>query len=98
MTPQVSCQEGACMQIIRKGTLEMLRQIYPVGTIVCLDQMEGESQMASGMKGKVLYVDDAGQIQVEWDNGSGLALIPGVDRFHKISKPQKKKNREEPSR
>ena len=76
----------------------MLRQIYPVGTIVCLDQMEGESQMASGMKGKVLYVDDAGQIQVQWENGSGLALIPGVDQFHKVSDPANKKKQEGPSR
>ena len=86
------------MHTVNKRQLELLRERYPQGTTVCLDAMVGERQMESGMKGKVSFVDDAGQIQVEWDNGSGLALIPGVDRFHKISEPQKKKNRGEPSR
>ena len=80
------------MHTISKEKLEMLRKSYPAGTKVCLDQMEGESRMASGLKGEVLYVDDIGQIQVQWENGSGLALIPGVDGFHKISHTEKKKH------
>lgn len=86
------------MHTVSRGKLEMLRERYPAGTPVCLDQMEGENQMASGLKGKVIYVDDAGQLHVQWENGSGLALIPGVDKFHKISNPEKKKEKGEPSR
>ncbi len=86
------------MPAVSKNKLEMLRKRYPGGTMVCLDAMEGEEQMASGLKGRVICVDDAGQIQVQWENGSGLALIPGVDQFHKVSEPVRKKNQEGPSR
>ena len=37
--------------------------------------------MPPGLKGKVDMVDDAGQIHVNWENGSSLALVPGVDSF-----------------
>ena len=96
------------MQTISKEKLEMLRKRYPAGTKVCLDAMEGEHQMESGLKGTVTYVDDIGQLLVQWENGSSLSLIPGVDRFHKISGSEKKavqdhsrdpiRRKEEPSR
>ena len=36
-----------------------------------------------GDGGKVLYVDDAGSIHVQWDRGSSLAVIYGVDMLRK---------------
>ena len=39
--------------------------------------------------GTVVYVDDMGQLGVEWDNGSALSLIPGEDSFSKVSEPEK---------
>ena len=80
------------MHIVGEKQLELLRKRYPAGTFVCLDAMEGEGRMTSGLKGKVLYVDDAGQIHVQWENGSGLALIPGVDQFHEIRVPEKERS------
>lgn len=71
--------------------IEMLRKRYPEGTLVCLDHMEKEHQMKPGLKGKVAYVDDAGQIHVKWENGSSLALIPGIDSFHKMEGKTKKR-------
>lgn len=38
------------------------------------------------------YVDDMGQIGVNWDNGSGLSLVPGEDTFSKVSEPEKAKS------
>lgn len=38
----------------------------------------------AGATGTVVAVNDDprfGQIEVEWDNGRTLALVPGVDRF-----------------
>ncbi|MEF9939140.1 MAG: DUF4314 domain-containing protein [Clostridium sp.] len=78
--------------------VEMLRKRYPKGTPVCLDSMDGESQMSAGLKGEVLFVDDAGQIHVGWENGSFLALVPQVDRFHTAAPPEKKHEKGEPSR
>ncbi len=86
------------MHTMSKKQLQLLKERYPEGTEVCLDHMEGESRMSAGLKGKVFCVDDAGQIHVHWENGSGLALVPGVDQFHKIGKPEKKKEKEEQSR
>ena len=47
----------------------------------------GEHQMPSGMEGKVIGVDDIGQIHVEWENGSTLALNVEEDDFTVV--PQK---------
>ena len=54
-----------------------MRRRYPPGTEVTLNSMEGESHMPPGLKGKVDMVDDAGQIHVNWENGSSLALGSG---------------------
>ena len=35
-------------------------------------------------KSKVLFVDDAGQTHIHWQNNSTLACIHGIDRFRKI--------------
>lgn len=64
--------------------IERLKERYPKGTKVVLHEMEGEPQMPEGLEGKVILVDDAGQLHVKWSNGSGLALIPGVDSFEVI--------------
>ena len=60
--------------MLRREQIERLKERYPAGTVVRLGQMEGEHQMPSGMEGKVIGVDDIGQIHVEWENGSTLAL------------------------
>jgi hypothetical protein len=37
--------------------------------------------------------DDAGQLHMKWDNGCTLALVPGVDSFARINKPEKEKKK-----
>ena len=68
--------------------LESMRKRYPPGTEVTLNSMEKESQIPPGLKGTVDMVDDTGQIHVSWENGSSLALIPGVDSFHITDLPR----------
>jgi len=54
--------------------VRLLKLAYTKGTRVRLYNMVGEPQMPYGLEGTVYYVDDAGQIHVNWNNGSSLAL------------------------
>lgn len=52
-----------------------------LGKTVELISMDDSQAPPQGTRGKVVFVDDAGQVHVKWENGSSLALIPGVDKF-----------------
>lgn len=58
-----------------------IKNNYPEGTEVMCLVMSDKHPVPSGTIGKVTHVDDAGQIHVNWNNGSTLALIPEVDTF-----------------
>lgn len=65
---------------MRKDTIEMLRQKYPVGLRVELTHMDDPySRLTHGCKGTVMGVDDMGTIHVRWDCGSSLGVVYGVD-------------------
>ena len=76
-----------------KETINRLRQEYPPGTRIVLESMNDPHAPPPGTKGTVVYVDDMGQIGMNWDNGSCLSLMPGLDSFSKDSQPQKKRSR-----
>lgn len=48
--------------------------------ITCLN-MNDVNAVPSGTEGVIRKIDDIGQIHVNWDNGSQLALVPGVDDY-----------------
>jgi hypothetical protein len=60
------------------------------GKRVRLIFMRDESSVKSGDEGTVRYEDDMGQIHVDWDSGSTLAIIPEVDEFEWIGESIKK--------
>ena len=62
----------------------MLREKYPKVTRVVLLEMDDPQAPPIGTKGTVRHVDDAAGIGVNWDNGSTLSAIYGVDRIRKI--------------
>ena len=64
--------------------IKRIKEQYPAGTKVELISMDDTQAPPPGTKGTVECVDDAGQVHVRWETGSGLALIPGVDSFKKI--------------
>ena len=72
------------MMQIRPEVLAKLREDFPPGTKVVLDEMNDPYRdMPTGMTGEVLFVDDTGACHIAWSNGSTLACLHGIDRFHK---------------
>ena len=72
------------MQFPSKETVEQYRREYPVGCRVELVSMDDFQAPPIGACGTVQGVDDAGNLLVRWDNGSGLNVILGVDLVRKI--------------
>lgn len=54
---------------------------YLPGLRLRMIKMEDKQPVPPGTVGTVKYVDDAGSIHMNWDNGSGLAIVPEVDDF-----------------
>jgi len=48
--------------------------------VMCI-KMDGETSVKYGDFGIIQSIDDIGQIHTKWENGSSLALIPGVDQY-----------------
>jgi len=61
------------------------------GKKIMLIHMEGESSMPFDLLGTIQDEDDAGQIHVNWDNGSHLALIPGIDEYKILTEKETRK-------
>ena len=62
-------------------TLEVMREDYKPGTRVELVRMDDPMAPKPGTRGTVTFVDDAGDVHCNWDNGSSLALIYNHDSF-----------------
>jgi hypothetical protein len=71
-----------------KAAVERLRKQYPQGTRIELVQMDDPySSLRPGDRGTVDFIDDTGTVFCRWDNGSGLGLVYGADRFKKTDEP-----------
>jgi len=70
---------------MNKEMLQHLRETYPAGTRVEILQMDDMVAPPPGTQGTIIGVDDIGNILTNWDNGSGLNLISGVDSFRIIT-------------
>lgn len=55
--------------------------------VLCI-HMDDPHPVPDGTRGTVNHIDDAGQIHVRWDTGSGLALVPGVDKFRHLTEQE----------
>lgn len=69
---------------MQKDLIRMYKEKYVKGTRVKIINMEGERNVPRGTEGTVKLVDDIGQIHVNWDNGSTLAIVPEVDKWVKL--------------
>lgn len=73
------------MQFPSKEQVARQRCLYPAGTRIELVQMDDAQAPPVGTRGTVIGVDDTGSIMVDWDNGSELNIIYGVDRCKEVS-------------
>ncbi len=66
-------------------TVERIREMYPGGTRVELVQVDDPySRLKPGDRGTVHSVDDTATVFVDWDCGSGLGVVYGIDRVRKL--------------
>jgi hypothetical protein len=70
--------------LMNKKLLAHLRETNPAGTRVELVRMDDVQAPPIGTKGTVYGVDDTGSMLVNWDNGSGLNVVYGVDSCRKL--------------
>lgn len=66
--------------------VEQIKRDYPIGTRIKLEHMNDSMHpVPDGVRGSVRFIDDAGQLHMDWDNGRSLAVIPNVDSFRKLT-------------
>lgn len=72
-------------RIYTQKEVECIKQKYKLGTRVKLIKMYDElSAIPTGTEGIIESIDDIGTLHINWDNGSSLGLIVGVDEFEII--------------
>lgn len=65
------------------------KKMYPEGTRIELLSMENDPRpVASGTRGTVTLVDDIGQLQVAFDDGRLLGVVPGEDSFRVLTQSE----------
>ena len=64
-----------------------IRKQFPAGTRIELLRMDDpyNRKVVPGCRGTVQFVDASGTLQMIWDCGSSLGLIPGEDDFRVIT-------------
>ena len=69
-----------------KQTVEAIRLAYPAGTRIQLTEamQDKYNPIMAGEKATVTEIDDIGTMHVNWDNGSGLGIVLGADKFNVI--------------
>ena len=52
-----------------------------IGKRIRINYMEDIQPVPEGTEGTITGIDDIGQIQVKWDNGSTLSVIDEIDDY-----------------
>lgn len=86
------------IEIPNEKELLAMRKKYKAGIRVCLTKMDDAYAPPIGTCGTVSYVDDIGSIFVNWDNGSTLALVYGVDKCEVVSNTKRVQGKKIPQK
>lgn len=81
------------MNELNTTEIRYLKNRYLPNTLIELISMDDVQAPPAGTKGRVIFVDDIGQIHVKWSNGSSLALIPNIDSFRVLEYGDENDNR-----
>ena len=76
------------MKIPTRREVEQIKARYTKGLRIELIQMNDPQAPPVGTRGRIIALDDLGNIVVAWDNGCGLNVVPGVDRIRIITEEQ----------
>lgn len=76
------------LHFLSKEVIEQMRKQFPKGCTVILDKMRDPDAPPVGMHGTVSWVDDAGSIVVNWNDGNPLNVVYGIDRCHVASEEE----------
>jgi len=52
-----------------------------IGRRIRINHMDDMLPVPDGTEGTITGIDDIGQIQVQWDNGSTLSVIEEIDDY-----------------
>ena len=52
-----------------------------IGRRIRMNHMDDMLPVPDGTEGTITGIDDIGQIQVQWDNGSTLSVIEEIDDY-----------------
>lgn len=68
-----------------RAAVESLRRFYPPGTRVSLVSMDDPyTKLQPGDQGSIISVDDTGTVHIQWDSGSKLGAVYGVDIIRRV--------------
>lgn len=70
-------------------TAQIYKDAYPPGTrVLLIHNNDTLHQLPDGLRGTVKSVDDQGQIDTRFDNGSHRRLVPDVDEFRRLTQEE----------
>lgn len=74
------------MTLAERERAARTRLNYPPGTRIELKSMAHDPDpVPPGTRGTVYNVNGYGDIEMNWDNGRSLSIIPGEDSFRKLT-------------
>lgn len=62
---------------------------WPIGQIIEIIKMDDPQAPPPHTRGVIQHIDDIGQIHVDWENGSRLAVQPYNDVYRILDAPKK---------